>query len=191
MDEVILAVQQGKISFDDIIPQYEDLIYRVFHRHIKAIDGCDMGDFYNAGLLGLYNAFKTFDFRVGTKFTTYAYWKIYGEMTTRKRESNCKGWRHQRESLDHSVYEDDPICTWADNLSEDESFDEMIVLNDVIQRYLGNERDRLIVLGVAQQGLTQKEIAQRLGISQQSVGQYRKRLIPLLQAHLEKMGYTA
>lgn len=190
MDEVVLAVQQGTVPFDVIAPQYSELIYCVIHRHMKQVDGCDIGDFYNAGLLGLYNAFKTFDFNVGTKFKTYAYWKIYGEMTKRKRESNCKGWRHQRDSLDHSLYDESPACTWLDVL-KDEPFDQGVMLKDTINQFLKSERDRLIVFGIIEQGLTQKEIAQRLGISQQSVGQYRKRLIPLLQAHLEKMGYTA
>ena len=190
MDEVVLAVQQGTVPFDVIAPQYSELIYSVIHRHMKQVDGCDIGDLYNAGLLGLYEAFKTFDFNVGTKFTTYAYWKIYGEMTKRKRESNCKGWRHQRDSLDHSLYDENPVCTWLDML-RGEPFDQVVMLKDAINQFLKSERDRLIVFGIIEQGLTQKEIAQRLGISQQSVGQYRKRLIPLLQAHLEKMGYTA
>ena len=73
MDEVVLAVQQGTVPFDVIAPQYSELIYSVIHRHMKQVDGCDIGDLYNAGLLGLYEAFKTFDFNVGTKFTTYSF----------------------------------------------------------------------------------------------------------------------
>ena len=54
-----------------------NLIYSIIHK----FKGGDIEDLYQAGCLGLINAYKNFNPAYKTKFTTYAYPYIMGEIT--------------------------------------------------------------------------------------------------------------
>lgn len=59
-----------------MILQYENLVYKVAQKFY----GVDREDLIQAGFLGLTKACKNFNPESGTKFSTYAYEYIYGEM---------------------------------------------------------------------------------------------------------------
>jgi len=79
-------------SIETIIKDNEKLIYSIASnfKNYKSIE-----DLYQAGCLGLLNAYKNFDITKDCKFTTYAYSYIFGEMRKLVRES--KGIKISRE----------------------------------------------------------------------------------------------
>lgn len=69
----------------DKLLDYEGLIYSVIHKYPKRYDKDDL---FQAGMLGLIDAYKHFDDSKGTKFSTYAYYYIVGEINKYIRENS-------------------------------------------------------------------------------------------------------
>ena len=65
-----------KGELQEIILDNRNLIYSIAHR----FGGNDFEDLYQAGCLGLINAYKSYNANYNTKFTTYAYPFIVGEI---------------------------------------------------------------------------------------------------------------
>lgn len=68
------------------ILEYESLIYSIINKFSKR---SDKDDLYQVGMIGLIEAFKNYDASYETKFSSYAYYYILGEVTKYIRESNC------------------------------------------------------------------------------------------------------
>lgn len=68
----------------DTILDYEGLIYSVINKYPSRFDHDDL---FQAGMLGLVDAYKHFDPSVSVKFSTYAYYYIVGEVSKYIRES--------------------------------------------------------------------------------------------------------
>lgn len=68
----------------DTVLDYEGLIYSIIAKYPKRFDHDDL---FQAGMLGLVDAYKHFDPSVSVKFSTYAYYYIVGEVNKYIRES--------------------------------------------------------------------------------------------------------
>ena len=68
----------------DTILDYEGLLYSVINKYPSRFDHDDL---FQAGMLGLVDAYKHFDPSVSVKFSTYAYYYIVGEVNKYIRES--------------------------------------------------------------------------------------------------------
>ena len=64
---------------------YEGLIYSIISKYPKRFDRDDL---YQVGMLGLIDAYKHFDNSYETKFSTFAYYYIVGEVNKYIRESS-------------------------------------------------------------------------------------------------------
>ncbi len=69
----------------DKLLDYEGLIYSIINKYNRRYDRDDL---FQVGMLGLIDAYKHFDERQGTKFSTYAYYYILGEVNKYIRESS-------------------------------------------------------------------------------------------------------
>jgi len=69
----------------DKLLDYEGLIYSVIHKYPKRYDRDDL---FQAGMLGLIDAYQHFDVSKGTKFSTYAYYYVVGEINKYIRENS-------------------------------------------------------------------------------------------------------
>lgn len=69
----------------DELLDYEGLIYSIINKYPKRFERDDL---YQVGMLGLIDAYKHFDSNQGTKFSTYAYYYIIGEVNKFIRESS-------------------------------------------------------------------------------------------------------
>ena len=69
----------------DNLLEYEGLVYSIINRYSKYFDNDDL---YQVGMMGLINAYKNFDNRENTKFSSYAYYYILGEVRKYIRETN-------------------------------------------------------------------------------------------------------
>ena len=63
---------------------YEGLVYGIIQRYTKYFEKDDL---YQAGMVGLTNAYHNFDSSQGTKFSTYAYYYVLGEVRKFVREA--------------------------------------------------------------------------------------------------------
>lgn len=63
---------------------YEGLVYGIIQRYTKYFEKDDL---YQVGMIGLINAYHNFDSSQGTKFSTYAYYYVLGEVRKYVRES--------------------------------------------------------------------------------------------------------
>lgn len=63
---------------------YEGLVYGIIQRYTKYFEKDDL---YQAGMVGLINAYHNFDSGQGTKFSTYAYYYVLGEVRKFVREA--------------------------------------------------------------------------------------------------------
>lgn len=62
---------------------YEGLVYGIIQRYTKYFEKDDL---YQVGMIGLINAYHNFDSTQGTKFSTYAYYYVLGEVRKYVRE---------------------------------------------------------------------------------------------------------
>lgn len=69
---------------DDLL-EYEGLVYGIINRYSRYFDRDDL---YQVGMLGLVDAYKHYDSSQNTKFSTYAYYYVLGEVKKYVRESN-------------------------------------------------------------------------------------------------------
>lgn len=65
-----------KGNLQEIIYDNRNLIYSIIHR----FGGTDFEDLFQAGCIGIIKAYQSFDINLKTKFTTYAYPFIVGEI---------------------------------------------------------------------------------------------------------------
>lgn len=72
------------ISLDEILMQNEKLVYSIIN---KFGNYKDKEDLYQVGMIGLINAYKNYDKSKNTKFSSYAYFYILGEIKKYLRDS--------------------------------------------------------------------------------------------------------
>lgn len=65
--------------------EYNGLIYKIIGKYPKRYDRDDL---YQVGMLGLIDAYKHYNSAYGTKFSTFAYYYIVGEVNKYIRENN-------------------------------------------------------------------------------------------------------
>lgn len=63
---------------------YEGLVYGIIQRYTKYFEKDDL---YQVGMIGLINAYHNFDNSLNTKFSTYAYYYVLGEVRKYVREA--------------------------------------------------------------------------------------------------------
>ena len=68
----------------DTVLDYEGLIYSIIAKYPKRFDHDDL---FQAGMLGLVDAYKHYDPSVSVKFSTYAYYYVLGEVRKFVREA--------------------------------------------------------------------------------------------------------
>ena len=73
-----------RMKMDDLL-EYEGLVYGIINRYSSYFD---LDDLYQVGMLGLIDAYKHYNCNLNTKFSTYAYYYILGEVKKYVRESN-------------------------------------------------------------------------------------------------------
>ena len=69
---------------DDLL-EYEGLVYGIINRYSSYFDKDDL---YQVGMLGLVGAYRHYDSSLNTKFSTYAYYYILGEVRKFIKDSN-------------------------------------------------------------------------------------------------------
>lgn len=84
-------------KYEDVINSTSKMIYMIINKYFR---GYDKEDLYQVGVLGVIKAYDNYKKDHNTKFSTYAYTYIYGEIYTYT--SNLKGLKLAREN--YSLY---------------------------------------------------------------------------------------
>ena len=75
--------------------EYEGLVYSIISKYSKRYD---LDDLYQAGMIGLMDAYRHYNNSFGTKFSSFAYYYIIGEVNKYIRENS--GIKVSRELID-------------------------------------------------------------------------------------------
>ncbi len=167
-------------------------IIKKYYSNIKEQD-----DLISIGTIGLIKAVSTFDYEKGTRFATYASRCIENEILMHFRN---------RKKTTQDVYISDPIdtdkdgnsLTLMDVMTDGENIFEDIEIRlraEQLYRYLEStltDRERQIIflrygLG-GQRSLTQREVADKLGISRSYVSRIEKKSISALRKQFIRDG---
>ena len=84
-------------KYEEVIKSTSGMIYMIINKYFK---GYDKEDLYQVGVIGVINAYNNYKKDHNTKFSTYAYTYIYGELYTYI--NNLKGLKVAREN--YSLY---------------------------------------------------------------------------------------
>lgn len=84
-------------KYEEVINSTSGMIYMIINKYFK---GYDKEDLYQVGVIGVINAYNNYKKDHNTKFSTYAYTYIYGELYTYI--NNLKGLKVAREN--YSLY---------------------------------------------------------------------------------------
>ncbi|MBR2968366.1 MAG: RNA polymerase sporulation sigma factor SigE [Clostridia bacterium] len=158
--------------------------------------GVDLDDLVSVGTIGLIKAVRTFSSEKKIKLATYASRCIENEILMHlRRVSRLKGEVSFDEPLKvdwdgNELLLSDVIGTDGDLVFKDiETSVERELLYEALERLSDRER-RIMTLRFGLSGgdeLTQKEVADMLGISQSYISRLEKRIVSRLQKEFEKM----
>jgi len=157
--------------------------------------GIDFEDIVSIGSVGLIKAVKTFHSDKNIKLATYASRCIENEILMQLRKTT----RVKKEvSLEQPLSQDKDgnILSLADTLAnEEEEIDQPLIMSDekkAIWRVMDGLEDRereimLLRYGLeGQDELTQKEIADKMGISQSYISRIEKKVLSKMKKELQK-----
>ena len=159
--------------------------------------GAGIEELVSIGTVGLIKAVNTFNSDKNIKLATYASRCIENEILMFIRKSQA----HKREvSIDEPLSVDwdgnelllsDVLGSDADSITRSmEEAEERKIIRDAVSNL--NKRERMIIemrFGLSGNGeMTQKEVADRLGISQSYISRLEKRIITRLQNEVKKLG---
>ena len=159
--------------------------------------GIDIEDLVSIGTIGLIKAVNTFDVSKNIKLATYASRCIENEILMYLRKNNKKR---------SEISFDEPLnIDWDGN--ELKLSDVLGTDIDLIYKYIEEEVDKELLLEAmenlsererkimilrfglkeGEEGLTQKNVAKKLGISQSYISRLEKRIVQKLQKEIKKM----
>jgi len=157
--------------------------------------GIEFEDLVSIGSVGLIKAVKTFHSDKNIKLATYASRCIENEILMQLRKST----KVKKEiSLEQPLSQDKEgnILSLADTLAnEEEEIDQGLVLNDEkkaiwnVMNTLGEREREIMLLRYGLEGqdeLTQKEIADKMGISQSYISRIEKKVLSKMKKELSK-----
>jgi len=163
----------------------------------KKFDGCgiDFEDLISIGSIGLIKAVKTFNMDKKIKLATYASRCIENEILMQLRKvSRIK----QDVSLEKPLYDDgdgnemlvaDVIINEEDAVDKnmDKDADKKIVYDLISNLNMREQEIMILRFGLAgQEELTQREVADKLGISQSYISRIEKKILADMKTKLEK-----
>ena len=163
-----LTEEQRKLVNDNI-----GLVKKFFEKKRLKYD-----DWYDLMCITLCEAAITFDPEKG-KFSTHAFWKMQQKLTNEATNMNIskRGNNDKTMRLDQTIRVDNESYTLAELIASDDNVEESAVLRknmaDMMKRLTKVQQ---IIAAELAKGTTQKEIGEKLGLSQQLINTYIKQM---------------
>jgi RNA polymerase primary sigma factor len=163
---------------NQIVETHLRLVISVAKRRVTA--GYELSDRISDGNFALLRAVDSFDFAQGNRFSTYATWAIFNELTQRDRREWCR--RKRFVPLTYGS-----LATSDGESEQYEQYEARDERNKAVERLLGrlDRRERWVMVnrhgigGVPEQTL--KQIGLDLGISKERVRQLKERALAKLR----------
>ena len=204
----------------DEVLDYEGLIYSIINKYPPRFDKEDL---YQVGMMGLIDAYKHYDKHYDTKFSTFAYYYIVGEVNKYIRESSslkvsknlidlkkkimkAKEVMSQKLGREATNLEISLFLEVDENLVEEAllATDEIDSLDNVYENIETNsnldtradildlreeveklpDTEKKLIFARYYQELTQKEVSDKLGISQVQVSRTEAKILQKLKDRL-------
>ena len=195
---LITGAKNGDLPFDDVVGQYQRLIWQYVHRH-HPIAGHDAQDLYSIGLGILFRCVNKFQIGLGVRFSTYLTTALNNRFV-QLRQASKGGWSGA-EHYESAVRLDRPVLggegaeatigslflttTMTSELNS-RHFQHCLAKALKVQTQRFQEYFQLHFM----EGLTYKEIAERYGIGMSGVRNYVVFHLPKLQEELVKQGIS-
>ena len=195
---LITGAKNGDLPFDDVVGQYQRLIWQYVHRH-HPIAGHDAQDLYSIGLGILFRCVNKFQIGLGVRFSTYLTTALNNRFV-QLRQASKGGWSGA-EHYESAVRLDRPVLggegaeatigslflttTMTSELNS-RHFQHCLAKALKVQTQRFQEYFQLHFM----EGLTYKEIAERYGIGMSGVRNYVVFHLPKLQEELIKQGIS-
>ena len=173
---------------EELVLKNERLVYHIVQKML--ISSSNYEDVSSVGKIGLIKAAQTFDESKEIKFSTYASRCIQNEilMYFRKEKNHLKNISlsepigHDGEGNEITLMDKIPESTidFTEQITQRESFINIInIILNVLEL-----REKLVIL-YKLSGFTQKEIADKLGISQSYISRIQKKIKDKIKKHLK------
>ena len=195
---LITGAKNGDLPFDDVVGQYQRLIWQYVHRH-HPIAGHDAQDLYSIGLGILFRCVNKFQIGLGVRFSTYLTTALNNRFV-QLRQASKGGWSGA-EHYESAIRLDRPVLggegaeatigslflttTMTSELNS-RHFQYCLAKALKVQTQRFQEYFQLHFM----EGLTYKEIAERYGIGMSGVRNYVVFHLPKLQEELVKQGIS-
>lgn len=195
---LITGAKNGDLPFDDVVGQYQRLIWQYVHRH-HPIAGHDAQDLYSIGLGILFRCVNKFQIGLGVRFSTYLTTALNNRFV-QLRQASKGGWSGA-EHYESAIRLDRPVLggegaeatigslflttTMTSELNS-RHFQHCLAKALKVQTQRFQEYFQLHFM----EGLTYKEIAERYGIGMSGVRNYVVFHLPKLQEELVKQGIS-
>lgn len=125
----------------DNLLEYEGLVYSAIGRYTKYFDRDDL---YQVGMLGLADAYKHYDSSQNTKFSTYAYYYVLGEIKKYVKESNLVKVSSELIKVNQAV--ERAVDTMSQSLGREPSLTELSLFLEIDEEKI--EEARVAVLDI-------------------------------------------
>ena len=195
---LITGAKNGDLPFDDVVGQYQRLIWQYVHRH-HPIAGHDAQDLYSIGLGILFRCVNKFQIGLGVRFSTYLTTALNNRFV-QLRQASKGGWSGA-EHYESAIRLDRPVLggegaeatigslflttTMTSELNS-RHFQHCLAKALKVQTQRFQEYFQLHFM----EGLTYKEIAERYGVGISGVRNYVVFHLPKLQEELVKQGIS-
>ncbi len=159
-----------------IIQKYQPLVFHIYHTFFPKRSSESI-DIISEGTLGLIEAVDTYDISRGAKFKTYAFYKIKGKMLDYLRA--------RRRLLGFSMPRDKDTLLRSLNVSSSidmSELDAVILVETLLNELTPSERSVMEL--IYSEGISQEEVAKRLGCTPANVSILKKRALSRLRSRL-------
>lgn len=202
-----LSSEEEKAFLEMKMSGSEEAVNKLIEHNLRLVvyvarkfDNCniEMKDLISIGSVGLIKAVKTFNLDKNIKLATYACRCIENEILMQLRKSS-KTMKDVSFDKPISVDKEGNHLKLSDIMPNEEDVVEQAVeesadrqiVNELIKNL--NEREQeIMILRYGLMGddeLTQKEVADKLGISQSYISRLEKRILEDMRTQMEKLGY--
>ena len=161
----------------ELIISNKNLIYSIANKFRG-----DIEDLFQVGCIGLINAYYNYDESKNTKFTTYAYKYIYGEIYKYAISNKSIKVSPEIIKLNQAITKAQDNDLYNFIPAEEVDYDEMIVLKDAMEKLNNNERE--LILKRYFYNMTQSQIAKLKGINQVKVSREEEKVLTKLRSYM-------
>ena len=176
------------LDWRKLVENNQRLVWYYAKRYKSRDPAVDLDEFVQIGMIGLVKAAETYDEEKGNRFATYASRCILNELnmayrSIKKRSDDCVSIQEYILGTEETLMIQD--CIADENVNIEREIFNQITIEEALNIIINLKSDIRTILLLYFEGKTQKEIAERLGISQSYVSRIIKKNVHRLQLQVQ------